>query len=88
MGADEPPHRLRGLQAHRIGESVTNTRITTPPADAAGEVPPAVAAVPEAFGKLGLPELMLAGVDDHTDGHGRRRREAAPSCPDPGLSSL
>jgi len=66
VGADEPPHRLRGLQAHRIGDSITDTRITTPPADAAGEVPQAVAAVAEeAFGKLGLPGLVLAGVDDH-----------------------
>ncbi len=67
VGADEPPHRLRGIQAHRIGESVTDTRITTTlPADAAGEVPQAAAAVAEeAFGKLGLPGLVLAGVDDH-----------------------
>lgn len=66
VGADEPPHRLRGLQAHRIGQSITDTRITTPPADAAGEVPQAVAAVAEeTFGKLGLPGLVLAGVDDH-----------------------
>ena len=64
--ADEPPHRLRGLQAHRIGASITDTRITTPPADTAGEVPEAAAAVAEeAFGKLGLPGLVLAGVGDH-----------------------
>jgi hypothetical protein len=32
-GADEPPHRLRAFQAHRIGESITGTRVTTPPAE-------------------------------------------------------
>jgi CubicO group peptidase (beta-lactamase class C family) len=66
VGADEPPHRLRGIQAHRIGESVTDSRVAAPPVDAAGEVPQAAAAVAEeAFGKLGLPGLVLAGVDDH-----------------------
>jgi CubicO group peptidase (beta-lactamase class C family) len=65
VGAEEPPHRLRRIQAHRIGESVTDTRTTKPPADAAGEVPQAAAAVAEeAFGKLGLPGLVLAGADD------------------------
>ena len=65
-GADEPPHRLRGIQAYRVGESVTDTRVAAPPADAAGEVPQAVAAVAEeALGKFGLPGLVLAGVDDH-----------------------
>jgi len=65
VGADEPPHRLRGIQAHRIGESVTDSRVAAPPADAAGEVPQAAAAVAEeAFGELGLPRA----------GAGRRRR--------------
>ena len=67
-GADEPPHRLRGIMAHRIGESITDTRVTAPPADVAGEVPEEAAAVAEeAFGEVGLPGLVLAGVD----GHGR-----------------
>jgi CubicO group peptidase (beta-lactamase class C family) len=66
VGADEPPHRLRGIQAYRIGESVTDSRVAAPPADAAGEVPQAAVTVAEAaFGKLGLPGLVLAGVDDN-----------------------
>ena len=65
-GADEPPHRLRGIRAHLIGGSITDTRVTTPPAEAAGEVPEAAVAVAEeAFGEVGLPGLVLAGVDDH-----------------------
>ena len=65
-GADEPPHRLRGITAHRIGQSITDTRVTTPPADTAGEVPEAAAAVAEeAFGEFGLVGLVLAGIDDH-----------------------
>jgi CubicO group peptidase (beta-lactamase class C family) len=65
-GAGEPPHRLRGIRAYRIGESITDTRVTTPPADAAGQVPEAAVAVAEeAFGEVGLPGLVLAGVDDH-----------------------
>lgn len=66
VGADEPPHRLRAMKAHRIGESITDTRVAAPPTDAAGEVPEAaVGAAEEAFSKLGLPGLVLAGVDDH-----------------------
>jgi CubicO group peptidase (beta-lactamase class C family) len=65
-GADEPPHRLRGIMVHRIGEAVTDTRVTTPPTDASGDVPEAAVAVAEeAFGEVGLPGLVLAGVDDH-----------------------
>jgi CubicO group peptidase (beta-lactamase class C family) len=66
MGADEPPHRLRAIMAHRVGESITDTRVTAPPADAAGNVPEAAVAVAEeAFGEVGLPGLVLAGVDEH-----------------------
>ncbi len=65
-GTDEPPHRLRGIMAHRVGESVTDTRVAAPPADVAGDVPQAAVAVAEeAFGEVGLPGLVLAGVDDH-----------------------
>ena len=65
-GTDQPPYRLRGMMAHRIGESITDTRVAAPPADAAGEVPEAAVAVAEeAFGEVGLPGLVLAGVDDH-----------------------
>ena len=65
-GTDEPPHRLRGIQPWRIGQSITDTRVAAPPADAAGDVPQAAAAVAEeAFGELGLPGLVLAGADDH-----------------------
>ena len=65
-GADEPPHRLLGILAHRVGRSVTDTRVTAPPASVTGDVPQEAAAVAEeAFGKLGLPGLVLAGADDH-----------------------
>jgi CubicO group peptidase (beta-lactamase class C family) len=65
-GADEPPHRLRGILAHRVGKSVTDTRVAAPPADAAGDVPQAAVAVAEeALGEFGLPGLVLAGPDDH-----------------------
>lgn len=65
-GTDEPPHRLRGILAHRAGESVTDTRVAAPPADVAGDVPQAVLAVAEqALGEFGLPGLVLAGADDH-----------------------
>lgn len=65
-GTGEPPHRLLGILAYRTGKSVTDTRAATPPADVAGDVPQAVAAVAEeALGELGLPGLVLAGTDDH-----------------------
>ena len=65
-GADEPPHRLLGILAHRVGRSVTDTRVTAPPASVTGDVPQEAAAVAEeAFGELGLPGLVLAGADDH-----------------------
>lgn len=65
-GADEPPHRLRMILAHRVGISVTDTRVAAPPASVAGDVPQAVAAVAEeALGEFGLPGLVLAGDDDH-----------------------
>jgi CubicO group peptidase (beta-lactamase class C family) len=65
-GADEPPHRLRGVLASRAGKSVTDNRVAAPPASVAGDVPQAVAAVAEeALGEVGLPGLVLAGVDDH-----------------------
>ena len=65
-GTGEPPHRLRGILAHRVGRSVTDTRVATPPASMTGDVPQAAAAVAEeAFGEVGLPGLVLAGADDH-----------------------
>lgn len=65
-GADEPPHRLRGMMPYRVGKTVTDTRVAAPPADAAGQVPEAAAAVAEeALGEFGLPGLVLAGVDEH-----------------------
>ncbi|MBF9069019.1 serine hydrolase domain-containing protein [Streptacidiphilus fuscans] len=65
-GTNEPPHRLRGILAHRVGKSVTDTRVAAPPADVAGNVPQAVVSVAEqALGEVGLPGLVLAGVDDH-----------------------
>ena len=65
-GAHEPPHRLRGILAYRAGKSVTDNRVAAPPASVAGDVPQAVAAVAEeALGEVGLPGLVLAGVDDH-----------------------
>jgi CubicO group peptidase (beta-lactamase class C family) len=64
-GADEPPHRLRGMMPYRVGKTVTDTRVAAPPADAAGDVPEAAAAVAEeALGEFGLPGLVLAGADD------------------------
>ncbi len=52
--------------AYRVGKTVTDTRVAAPPADAAGDVPQAAAAVAEeALGEFGLPGLVLAGVDDH-----------------------
>lgn len=63
--AAEPPYRLRGMQAHRVGEAVTDARVATPPTELAGEVPAEAAAVAEAaFGQLGLPGLALAGSGD------------------------
>lgn len=65
-GAAEPPHRLRGMMPYRVGKTVIDTRVAAPPADAAGQVPEAAAAVAEeALGEVGLPGLVLAGVDDH-----------------------
>ncbi len=65
-GAAEPPHRLRGMMPYRAGKTVTDTRVAAPPADVAGDVPQAVAAVAEeALGEFGLPGLVLAGADDH-----------------------
>jgi CubicO group peptidase (beta-lactamase class C family) len=65
-GAGEPPHRLRGILAHRVGASVADARVAAPPADVAGQVPQAVVAVAEAaLGEFGLPGLVLAGADDH-----------------------
>ncbi len=65
-GAGEPPHRLLGILAHRLGKTVTDTRVAAPPASAAGDVPQAAAAVAEAaLGEFGLPGLVLAGADDH-----------------------
>jgi len=58
----EPPHRLRGITAHRVGESVTDARLAAPPTDVAGEVPAEAAVVAdEVFGEFGLPGLALAG---------------------------
>jgi CubicO group peptidase (beta-lactamase class C family) len=63
----EPPHRLRGIMAHRVGDAVTDARVAAPPADVAGEVPEEAAAVAEeVFGELGLPALALAGSGDGT----------------------
>jgi CubicO group peptidase (beta-lactamase class C family) len=63
--AVEPPHRLKGMMAHRVGEAVTDTRVAAPPTDGAGEVPAEAAAVAEeVFGELGLPGLVLAGSGD------------------------
>lgn len=61
----EPPHRLRGIMAHRVGDAVTDARVAVPPTDVAGGVPEAAAAVAEeVFGELGLPALALAGSGD------------------------
>jgi CubicO group peptidase (beta-lactamase class C family) len=66
QAAGEPPHRLLWMRAYRVGESVTDTRVAAPPADAAGQIPEAVAAVAEeALGEVGVPGLVLAGADDH-----------------------
>jgi CubicO group peptidase (beta-lactamase class C family) len=60
----EPPHRLRGMRAHRVGEAITDTRLASPPADVAGDVPvAAVAVAEEVFTELGLPALVLASGD-------------------------
>ena len=60
----EPTNRrtgCSGCRPYRVGESVTDARVATPPADAAGQVPEAVAAVAEeALGEFGLPGLVLA----------------------------
>ncbi|MGD0246531.1 MAG: serine hydrolase domain-containing protein [Streptosporangiaceae bacterium] len=57
----EPPHLVRGMSAHRIGEAITDARVAAPPTDVAGEVPAEAAAVAEeTFGELGLPALGLA----------------------------
>jgi CubicO group peptidase (beta-lactamase class C family) len=64
--APEPPHRMTRLMLYRVGDSVTDARASAPPADTAGEVPAAAAAVAdEVLGELGLPGLALgAGVGD------------------------
>lgn len=60
----EPPHRLRGMAAYRVGEAVTDARLAAPPADVAGDVPvKAVAVAEEVVGELGLPGLALASGD-------------------------
>jgi CubicO group peptidase (beta-lactamase class C family) len=65
-GTGEPPYRLLGMVARRVGKSVTDHRVAAPPADVAGDVPQAVVAVAEeALGEFGLPGLVLAGADDH-----------------------
>lgn len=59
--ATEPPHRLTGLRTFRVGDSITDARVSAPPADTSGEVPAAGAAVAEeVFGEFGLPGLALA----------------------------
>jgi hypothetical protein len=85
-GADEPPHRLRGMMPYRVGKTVTDTRVAAPPADAAGDVPEAAAAVAEeALGEFGLPGLVLAGADDDgkpwvlARGWTRKSRSARPA---------
>ena len=66
QGADEAPHRLLWMRQYRAGETVTDTRVAAPPADAAGQVPEAAAAVAEeALSEFGLPGLVLAGADNH-----------------------
>lgn len=71
-GAAEPPHRLFGMAPFRVGKSVTDTRVAAPPADTAGQVPEAAVAVAEeVLGEVGLPGLVLAGVDDHGKAHGK-----------------
>jgi CubicO group peptidase (beta-lactamase class C family) len=65
----EPPHRLRGMLVHRVGEAVTDARLAAPPTDVAGDVPvAAVAVAEEVFIELGLPGLALASgnVDGRT----------------------
>jgi CubicO group peptidase (beta-lactamase class C family) len=66
----EPPHRLRGILAHRVGEAVTDARVAAPSTAVAGEVPAEAAAVAEeVFGEFGLPGLALAAGGDG-DGSG------------------
>jgi CubicO group peptidase (beta-lactamase class C family) len=65
--ATEPPHRLTGLRLFRISDSITDARVAAPPAETAGEVPAAAAAVAEeVFGEFMLPGLALAA--DRGDG--------------------
>ena len=63
-----PTNRRTGCAGYRRTGSANRSLIPGSPRrpDAAGEVPQAAVAVAEeAFGKLGLPGLVLAGVDDH-----------------------
>jgi Beta-lactamase len=63
----EPPHRLSGLRGLPAGSRVRDQRIANAPVRTQGDVPAEVADIAEqAFAKLGLTALVLAGGDAHT----------------------
>ena len=58
----QPPHRLIGLRFEPVGSRVTDARVESPPANAAGPVPATVAGIAgAAFAEFGLVGLVLAG---------------------------